>query len=568
MCILPWPYDWFIVTQKIETNRHLFHAIPLPVLNSDLLTMNYSHNIVVFTGNLAYSVRKGIVDIDHAINDLNWLIVVHTPHKTTRQLIRSQWFNLKRNGWRWIPYQTQDILQRIFPTSLIPTIDNQGPGNEYSLEMLSKKANVKIIWVNDLHNAQSVAAVRDFTPKLGLSLAAPILRQELFSIPALGTINLHKGKVPDYRGMPPAFWELWNGETAVGCTVHQVNAKLDTGHIIAQTQILRRPYSTLRGLQLQLDEIGVLLMRNAVRDLLHGNAKLVPQAGIGTTYRKPTLRQISELERRLATTQPSPDPIVLRVMKDTRSSLVRKFYSMGGHRTLQPRISVLLYHRVTDDVRDNLTVGVEQFYRQMALLRQYCHVISVDYMLKTEAIIPSDRPIVAVTFDDGYRDNFENAAPILLRHNIPAAFFVSTGIVGNDGRFPHDLRRGNPQIPVLSWDHVRQMHNWGFTIGSHSVSHIDCASEPEAVVKAELAESRDTLKHEFGIDDPIFGYPYGGRQRMTPERLELVKHAGYRACLSAYGGSNIGKVDRFNILRRGIHWQYSDSAFLYQCLGL
>ena len=45
----------------------------------------------------------------------------------------------------------------------------------------------------------------------------------------------------------------------------------------------------------------------------------------------------------------------------------------------------------------------------------------------------------------------------------------------------------------------------------------------------------------------MFAYPCGGRRRMTPERLELVKQAGYVACLSAYGGTNIKRIDRFNI---------------------
>ena len=53
----------------------------------------------------------------------------------------------------------------------------------------------------------------------------------------------------------------------------------------------------------------------------------------------------------------------------------------------------------------------------------------------------------------------------------------------------------------------------------------------------------------------------------VPQRLELVKDAGYAACLSAYGGTNISAVERFNVLRRGIHWEFSDRAFLYECLG-
>ena len=86
-------------------------------------------------------------------------------------------------------------------------------------------------------------------------------------------------------------------------------------------------------------------------------------------------------------------------------------------------------------------------------------------------------------------------------------------------------------------------------------------------MRAELAESRDVLVRELGIVDPIFAYPYGKREHMTPERLDLVRQAGYRACLAAYGGSNIATVDRFNVLRRGIHWQFDDGAFLHECLG-
>jgi hypothetical protein len=87
-------------------------------------------------------------------------------------------------------------------------------------------------------------------------------------------------------------------------------------------------------------------------------------------------------------------------------------------------------------------------------------------------------------------------------------------------------------------------------------------------VKAELAESRDTLRAQLGLQDIILGYPYGKRTNMTPQRLELVKQAGYAGCLSAYGGANVGQVDRFNVLRRGIHWEFTDYAFLFAALGL
>jgi peptidoglycan/xylan/chitin deacetylase (PgdA/CDA1 family) len=120
----------------------------------------------------------------------------------------------------------------------------------------------------------------------------------------------------------------------------------------------------------------------------------------------------------------------------------------------------------------------------------------------------------------------------------------------------------------MNWAQLRKMREWGFTIGSHSVSHIDCAAEAEEAVRAELKQSKEDLQSNLGLDEVLFAYPYGGRGNMTPNRLDLVKEAGYAGCLSAYGGINVGQVDRFNVLRRGIHWEFADNAFLLECMAL
>jgi peptidoglycan/xylan/chitin deacetylase (PgdA/CDA1 family) len=418
----------------------------------------------------------------------------------------------------------------------------------------------------DLHSEAALAAVREFAPTLGLSLAAPILKPQLFSLPAAGTLNLHKGKLPEHRGMPPAFWELWNDEASVGCSVHEVEAGLDTGRLVRTATVPRQKFSTPRGLQLTLDETGVDLMRAAVADVLAGKAASEPQASGGHTYRKPTLAQVAELRRRLCRGWPRAEPALARQVKDAvfRARITTR--GLAG-RFIAPRIAVLLFHRVSDQARDNLTVGIEQFERMIALVRRHCRPLSIEEVASGVMPRPGEPPAVCITFDDGYLDNYEHAAPILLRHEMPAAFFVSTGIIGTKQRFPHDERRGNEWIPVMSWDQLRAMRDQGFTIGSHSVSHIDCAAEPEAKVRAELEQSLQTLRHELSLSSAMFAYPYGRRSNMTPERLELVKAAGFSACLSAYGGVNVGAVDRFNILRTGIHWGFSDLAFLYRCFG-
>jgi hypothetical protein len=78
------------------------------------------------------------------------------------------------------------------------------------------------------------------------------------------------------------------------------------------------------------------------------------------------------------------------------------------------------------------------------------------------------------------------------------------------------------------------------------------------MVRDELAQSLADQRRELSLSDVLYAYLYSGRKNMTPQRLELVEQAGYCARLSAYGGVNIGKVDRYNVLRRGIHCESAD----------
>ena len=525
------------------------------------------YNIVVFTGNLSYFTRKAIVEINREISGLSWLILYHNPEKTLKRLLKIQWRHFKRNGWRWIHYQTVNVWNKLTeknPADPRPPF----PGSEFSLSAIASHPNMRIVQVSDIHAQESIDTVKGHEPVLGLSLGAPILRRSLFSIPKLGTINLHQGKLPDYRGMPPAFWELWNDEQSVGCSVHFVDDKLDTGDLVKQTTVKRSQFSTLRGLQLQLSEVGIDLIRESVVEILRGTAKHFPQPTHGTTYSGPTLSQLAVLERRLTLAQTSKPQFFKRLIKASGSAVAWNAWHLGIKRLMTPRITVLLYHRVSDEARDSLTVGIEQFDRQMALLRKHFLPFSIEQVLENPVVPRSDKPLIAVTFDDGYLDNYVNAFPVLMRHGIPAAFFVSTGIIDSGGRFSHDVRLGNPYIPVMEWNHLKKMADRGYTVGSHTVNHIDCAKEPEETVLNELKQSRDTLQRELGISNPLFAYPYGGREHMTPHRLELVKQAGYSGCLSFYGGSNVGTVDRYNILRQGIYYGFSDQEFLFRCLGL
>ena len=235
----------------------------------------------------------------------------------------------------------------------------------------------------------------------------------------------------------------------------------------------------------------------------------------------------------------------------------RRFLAMRNNQ----RVIVLSYHRVNDDLRDSLTVGIEQFDRHMAILKQKYTVAAIADIVRGNVPRNTARPVVAVTFDDGYLDNYENAVPILLKHKIPAAFFISTGMIGSKNGFAHDLRKLGKALPNMNWKQIAHMKQLGFTIGSHTVTHINCAKDDAGKVREEIIKSKETIEDRLGIKEVMFAYPFGKMEDMNNEILEYVKKAGYIGCVSAYEGPNEKTLTPFNVLRMGIDSNFTILAF-------
>lgn len=94
-----------------------------------------------------------------------------------------------------------------------------------------------VVRVRSANGEDAHAALRELAPDLALTLGARLLGEETFSLPPLGTINVHHGAVPRFRGGPPVFWELAEGAETVGYTVHRVDAGIDTGAVLAEGEV-------------------------------------------------------------------------------------------------------------------------------------------------------------------------------------------------------------------------------------------------------------------------------------------------------------------------------------------
>lgn len=177
----------------------------------------------------------------------------------------------------------------------------RGPRAAFRLRRRVRRALTRVTAVADLHAPDVLEQVRKLRPDLGLSYGSPLLRPELFEIPAFGTLGIHHGKVPEYRGVKTVFWALYNGETAAGVTIQRVDAGLDTGDVVREGEVAigGKRYGRVAA---AVQELGLGLYLEAVVAVKRGEAAPRPQArGAGPLYRQPGAREILRLWSRQVT---------------------------------------------------------------------------------------------------------------------------------------------------------------------------------------------------------------------------------------------------------------------------
>jgi methionyl-tRNA formyltransferase len=96
---------------------------------------------------------------------------------------------------------------------------------------------VEVIRVPTLNGESAREALRGLGAEVAVSLDNAIIEEATFALPRLGTINVHHGAVPEYRGGPPVFWELADGRETVGFTIHRIDTGIDTGPVLAAGEV-------------------------------------------------------------------------------------------------------------------------------------------------------------------------------------------------------------------------------------------------------------------------------------------------------------------------------------------
>lgn len=332
-----------------------------------------------------------------------------------------------------------------------------------------------------------------------------------------------------------------------------------------------------------------------------------------------------------------------RLLKDTLAAAIWRTRTLPfpASAIAGTRVPLVIgYHRVVEDVvaaaktdMPTMLTSRAMFERHIDWIGRRFQFISLDDLGdRLRRGDPFDRPVVAVTFDDGYCDVYEQAVPLLKRKGIPAAMFVVTDLVGRSGWQIHDrlyhlldkayvrwrdpwvgltrlcadadvrstdipglraasrnpysavaqmlpglsqaeagrimavldtqIGNGTAAIPrTVTWYMLEEMHRDGFTIASHTKSHVWLAQESPERGFDEVAGSKQEIERRLGAPVRHFAYPGG---QFTPRVIELVAQAGYdfayTACehqhtaypeltiqrLLLWEGSSIGADGRFS----------------------
>lgn len=218
-------------------------------------------------------------------------------------------------------------------------------------------------------------------------------------------------------------------------------------------------------------------------------------------------------------------------------------------------VSILMYHALVERHEPYMAaVHVERarFAEQMAWLAASEHqVLPLAEALATlhqPAASRGSRPVVALTFDDGYHSLYTHAQPVLQQHGFAATLFLTTAPVGQPSyaSLPEFARSAPLGDRPLTWDELRALAAAGWHIESHGCTHRPLDTLPASQLAAELRQSRALITKQLGRAPGFYAFPYGSYDRHA---LRALAPLGYEAGFAVHTGLAMPTSDRRRLPR-------------------
>jgi len=312
---------------------------------------------------------------------------------------------------------------------------------------------------------------------------------------------------------------------------------------------------------------------------------------------------------------------ILQLRRNHDDAPVFPFFKRRQTRKAQ----ILGYHRVNDDADAFFPgVPVALFTRQMEYVAENYTIYSLDQIVA--ALTSRDLPdnALCITFDDGYKDNFVHAFPVLSRLSLPATIFLATGAIGSGKllwhdrvfagfrqtqvpelavvgtAWPHyplqtvtqrqyalaavlnslwnlpDIKRGEyvntlldalevendaqSQGLMLDWPDVETMSECNIQFGAHTVTHPILSKAAPQLARKEIGRSTEAIEQRRAVTVNHFAYPVGRRSDFSDEIKTFLRDVGFVSAVTTIDGSNDEHTDLYE-LRRATPWDADVDSF-------
>lgn len=425
-----------------------------------------------------------------------------------------------------------------------------GGPSTFTPELLAKECEQQK-WQYLQASHLSERAVGDFILR-----AAPDLIVSLGDVPAL----------PSDCSVPPKGWiracvnEFHDGVDKVVDKLHirieSVTEDTSPPHSLASLTLPRQAYDSMLGFTLKADLVIDDMLSQAVVAMRTGNVR---QAS------KDLAQWIADIwSPCLAQLGPSPTATQRQPLARQRAHSV---WSLGIETILlcSPAVLIrnwlrrwrgcypvlILAHHLVSDRGHRLSMSTEAFWRQARFLLRHYRIVGLSEAADSLRSGRVHTPTVVLTFDDGYADNFVSLRAVAEEVSIPVSLFITTEPVELHREFQHDLSRGDHGVFPMTWNQIRYWKARGAEFGSHTRTHVKCGAVAKALLRDEIVGSKIDFENNLGAAPDFFAFPYGNRENIPPEAVELAVSV-YPYFLSCFGGENFPSdaADHSHLLRK------------------
>lgn len=238
---------------------------------------------------------------------------------------------------------------------------------------------------------------------------------------------------------------------------------------------------------------------------------------------------------------------------------LKRIIATINSKTITPdadRSTILLYHSVGSGTS---SLDTEIFTKQLAWLKENA---SVGKRLENVTRAPtSTKPVINITFDDGYASLLKVAAPLMKEFGFTATVFLTTNCISDTQPMRSNTDSGHyPDEDFLTWEEVSRLrHEYGWTIGSHGADHIDLTRQPPDIIKHQLKSSKSTIEQYMNVPCHLFAYTWGYH---NPQIQKLISETGYKMAFAGHHGNTRKNRNDFAIPRINVdnRWNISDFA--------